>query len=119
MLHTWLKLKDILTSEISESESCSVVSDSVTPWTVAPQAPLSMEFSRQEFWSGLSFSSPGDLPNQTLNPGLLHCRQILYCLSHQESPIRYKNKPVTKRQILYNFPYMSYLETERGWVRWK
>ena len=35
----------------------------VTPWTVAPQAPLSMGFSKQEYWSGLSFSPPGDLPN--------------------------------------------------------
>ena len=42
--------------------SCSVVSDSVTPWTVAQQAPLSMEFSRQEYWSGLPFPTPGDLP---------------------------------------------------------
>ena len=41
----------------------SVISDSVTPWTVAHQVPLSMEFSRQEYWSGLSFPSPGDLPN--------------------------------------------------------
>ena len=35
----------------------------VTPWTVACQAPLSMEFSRQEYWSGLPFSSPRDLPD--------------------------------------------------------
>ena len=35
----------------------------VTPWTVAHQAPLSMEFSRQEYWSGLPFPPPGDLPN--------------------------------------------------------
>ena len=34
---------------------CSVVADSVTPWTVAHQAPLSVEFSRQEYWSGLLF----------------------------------------------------------------
>ena len=34
-----------------------------TPWTVAHQAPLSMEFSRQEYWSGLPFPPPGDLPN--------------------------------------------------------
>ena len=33
------------------------------PWTVACQAPLSMGFSRQEYWSGLPFPSPGDLPN--------------------------------------------------------
>ena len=34
-----------------------------TPWTVAHQAPPSMEFSRQEYWSGLPFPSPGDLPD--------------------------------------------------------
>ena len=39
---------------------CSVVSEQfVIPWVVACQAPLSMEFSRQEYWSGLPFSSPG------------------------------------------------------------
>ena len=44
--------------------SCSVVSNSfVIPWTVAHQVPLSMEFSRQEYWDGLPFPSPGDLPN--------------------------------------------------------
>jgi len=40
-----------------------------------------MAFSRQEYWSGLPFPSPGDLPTQGLNPGLPHCRQMLYCLS--------------------------------------
>ena len=39
--------------------SCSVMSDSVTPWTVACQAPLSMGFSRQEYWSELPFPSLG------------------------------------------------------------
>ena len=39
------------------------------PWTVAYQAPLSMEFSRQEYWSGLPFPSPGDLPDPGINPG--------------------------------------------------
>ena len=38
--------------------SCSVVSDSVTPWTVTHQAPLSIGFLRQEYWSGLLFPSP-------------------------------------------------------------
>ena len=42
--------------------ACSVVSDSETPWTVTRQAPLSVGFSRQEHWSGLSFPSSGDLP---------------------------------------------------------
>ena len=40
-----------------------------TPWTVAHQAPQSMEFSRQEYWSGLPFPSPGDLPNTGIKPG--------------------------------------------------
>ena len=57
--------------------SHSVTSNSVTPWTVACQALLSMEFSRQEYWRGLPFSSPGVLPNPGIKPGLLHCRQIL------------------------------------------
>ena len=40
-----------------------------TPWTVARQAPLSMGFPRQEYWSGLPFPSPGDLPNPGIEPG--------------------------------------------------
>ena len=39
-----------------------------TLWPVAPQAPLSMGFSRQEYWSGLPFPSPGDLPNPGIEP---------------------------------------------------
>ena len=39
-----------------------------TPWTVAHQAPPSMGFSRQEYWSGLPFPSPGDLPNPGIEP---------------------------------------------------
>ena len=42
----------------------------VTPWTVAYQAPLSMEFSMQEWWSGFPFTSPGDLLTQELNPSV-------------------------------------------------
>ena len=109
-----------------------------TPWTAAYQAPLSMGFSRQEYWSGVPLPSPrynyiepfinvvwvtqscrtlcdpmdcsppgssvngilqarilqwvailfskGIFLTQGSNPGLLHCRQILYLLSHQESP---------------------------------
>ena len=40
----------------------------MTPWTVAHQAPLSMEFSRQEYWSGLPFPIPGDLPDPGIEP---------------------------------------------------
>ena len=41
----------------------------VTLWTVTYQAPLSVEFSRQEYWSGLAFPSPGDLPDPGTKPG--------------------------------------------------
>ena len=47
--------------------SCSVVSESL--WTVAHQAPLSVEFSRQEYWSGLPSPSPRDLPDPGIKPG--------------------------------------------------
>ena len=62
---------------------CLVASDwlFVTLWTVTHQAPLSMEFFRREYLSGEPFSSLGDLLTQESNPGLPHCRQILYCLS--------------------------------------
>ena len=52
-------------------EVASVVSDPVTPWTVAHQAPLSMGFSRQEYWSGLPCPPPGDLPNPGIEPASL------------------------------------------------
>ena len=50
-------------------EVTSVVSNSVTQWTVACQTPLSMGFPRQEYWSGLPFPSPGLLPDPGIEPG--------------------------------------------------
>ena len=52
----------LLLSHFSRVQLC------VTPWTAAHQAPLSMEFSRQEYWSGLPRSRPGDLPNPGIIP---------------------------------------------------
>ena len=49
-------------------KSLSHVILSGTPWTVPYQAPPSMGFSRQEYWSGLPFSSPGDLPDPGIEP---------------------------------------------------
>ena len=72
----------------SESEKCYLLSRVqifVIPWIEARQAPLSMGFSWQEYWSGLPFFR-GIFPTQELNLGLLYCRQILYLLSHQGSP---------------------------------
>ena len=52
----------------SEVKPLSHVRLFATPWTVAYQAPLSMGFSSQEYWNGLPFSSPGDLPNPGIEP---------------------------------------------------
>ena len=66
-------------------KSFSYVQLFVTPWTVAYQVSLSVGFSRQEYWSGLLFLR-GIFPTQGSNPGLPHCRRILYRLNHQGSP---------------------------------
>ena len=50
-------------------KSLSCVQLFATLWTVAYQAPLSMEFSRQEYWSGLPFPAPGDFPDPGITPG--------------------------------------------------
>ena len=68
--------------------SCSVVSDSVTPWTLAYQAPLSMEFFGKNIRVGCHFFLQGIFQIQGSNPHLLcllHCRHIVYPLSHQGS----------------------------------
>ena len=51
--------------QVHDTQSCPTL---VILWTVASQAPLSMEFSRQEYWSGLPFLTPEDLPNLGIKP---------------------------------------------------
>ena len=51
------------------SKSLSYVRLFAAPWTIARQAPMSMELSRQEYWSGLPFPSPEDHPNPEIKPG--------------------------------------------------
>ena len=76
-----------------ESKSLSHVRLFATPWIVAHQAPLSMEFSRQEHWSVCHSLLWGIFLTQGSNPVLLHFRQICYHLSHQGSP---KWKPLSR-----------------------
>ncbi|CAI9156812.1 unnamed protein product [Rangifer tarandus platyrhynchus] len=89
------KISEVLTPSISEcslghrrfAEECTGV---VCVLSCIRKAPLSMEFFRQEYWSGLPFPSLGDLTTQGLNPHflcLLHCKRILYPLSHRGSPL--------------------------------
>ena len=69
-----------LISERVKSLSCLRLF--ATPWTVAHQAPPSIEFSRQEYWSGVPLPSPGDLPDPGIKPGsptLLVDIRITFC----------------------------------------
>jgi len=66
-----------------KGKSLSRVQLFATPWTVAYQAPLSMGFSRQYYWSDCHFLLQQIFPTQGSNSGFLHCRQTLYSLSHQ------------------------------------
>ena len=73
--------------------SHSVMSISfATPWTVALQAPLSMEFPRQEYWSGLPFPSPGDLLDPGIEPTSPALKVNSSPLSHQGSMLLRKRK---------------------------
>ena len=112
LLH--LKVYGLLRVSSSSSVSHSAMSDFTaprtvafnftTPWTVAFQGPLSVEFSRQEYWRELAYPTPGIFPIK-----VLHCRQILYHLSPQGSCIRIQlmteglPKNCTK---FFAFPYM-------------
>ena len=68
---------------------------------IAYQVPLSMGFSRQEYWSGLPFPSPRDLPYPGFEPNLPHCGQMLYHLSQQGSPAR------VAILIIYHYPQLG------------
>ena len=86
---------------------------SVTPWTVACQVPLSVRFSRQGYWSELPCPPPADVPNPGIKPcllGLLHCRPILYPLSHLGSHLG--------PQCLANQPVMDQMSMPLSYWRW-
>ena len=89
---------------------CLVTSNSVTPWTVACQAPLSMEFSRQEYWIGLPFPTRGDLPYEG-NRNCISCtscigRQIFFLSLHLGAP----GKPLFK----YNWYLTAHIESNNS-----
>ena len=71
--------------------SNSFMSDSFLTWTVVHQAPLSMECSGKNTGVGGLFLLQGIFPTQGLSLCLLHCRQILYRLSHQGSPVQQRS----------------------------
>ena len=93
--------------------SRSVMSDSL--WPHGHQAPPSMGFSRQEYWSGLPFPSPGNYPSQGSNPGLPHCGQTLYHLSHQGSLVSFRE---TGSKRLSSISPVPHNVVSVQWLRW-
>ena len=89
-------------------KSLSCVRFFATPWTVAYQAPPSVELSRQEYWSGLLFPSPGDLPNPGIEPSTLQADALP---SEPPQAIRHSQKKKTKKNFFFfclrstKFPY--------------
>ena len=79
----------------------------MTPWTVARQAPLSVGFSRQEYWSGLPFPSPGDLPNHGMEP-----RSPL--LQADSLPAEPQGKP--KNTGVGSLPLLQHIFLPRNWT---
>ena len=98
----WLGLMLLLLSLVTQ-----LCPSLCNPMHLAHQAPLSMGFSRQEYWSMLPFPSPGDLPDPGLNPcllRLLRCSQILYCWAIRET-----------KEITGLFPDQSNLQKLKKW----
>ena len=88
------------------SQSCPTLCD---PIVCSPQAPLSMGFSRQEYWSGLSFPSPGDLPN----PGMEPESPALQAGSSPSEPL-YVRRVITHTLPLHRVVIVTTLNKPRG-----
>ena len=94
----------------SEMKSLSRVWLFVSPWTAAPQAPFRpWDFPGKNTGVGCHFLLQWIFPTQGLNPGLPHCRQTLYCLSHQGSPFDrimplYFIENISQKLIFFLFP---------------
>ena len=78
----------------------------VTSWAGAHQAPLSMDFSKQEYWSGLPFPSPGIFQTQGSNPNLLHWQVDSLPLSHQGSMVH--SGYSVSADSFFHFPCISF-----------
>ena len=79
----------------------------VTPWTVACQVPLSMEFSRQEYWSGLLFSSPRDLPDSGIKPAFPAIAGGFFTMEPPGQPIYVISGLLFVFPLYWGLPYSS------------
>ena len=107
----WPKKKVLCCAEL-----VSCVQLSAVPGTVARQAPLSTEFSRQEYWNGLPFSIPGDLPDPGIKPtfSFISCigRRILHHWHQLGSPIK---RYWVGQKLHSGFSLTSYRKTQTFW----
>ena len=87
---TVVSFTECLPEHVTRNENEMLVAQSCPfsgiPWTVACQAPLSMGFSREEYWSGLSFPPPGDLPDPRIKPMSLAAPALADRFFTTESP---------------------------------
>ena len=96
----------------SEVKLLSRVRLFATPWTVAYQAPPSVGFSRQEYWSGLPFPSPGDLPNPGIEPG----SPVLQADALPSEPPR-KSGCLTLAEWPHNYGYLVIVQLSLRTIR--
>ena len=87
------------------AKSCPTL---VTPWTVACQAPLSMRFSRQEYWSGLPFPSPVDLPDPGIEPWSPALQADSFPTELQGKPLTILHKIIYLLGIIYTVLSITY-----------
>ena len=108
MLYTW-NIQYYTSTMFLLLSSCYVTSDFVTPWTVVCQAPLSMGFPMQEYWSGLLLLSPEDLPDPESKPTSLALQADSLPLCHQGCPSHciYHLNNSFLLQLWHNSTYVS------------
>ena len=130
LLHCMQILYQLSYQGVSEWEkSLSHVQLFATPWTVTHQAPPSMGFSRQEYWSGLPFPSPGDLPNPGIEPRSPALQADTLTSEPPGKPIynsRTINRQGTSRQkilgsqdwLAIRHTHLHYQPLLLGWMAW-
>ena len=102
--HSWLEKENM---ECPTGWALSRVELSATPWTVAHQVLLSMEFSRQEYWMDYHFPFQGIFPTQGSNSHLLHWQGYALPQSHLRHPSSYGGDPKSKKRALYIWSFSS------------
>ena len=107
--------------KIEKVKSLSCVQLFVTPWTIAYKGPPSMEFSRQEYWSGLPFPSPGDLPNPGIEPRSPALQAVALPSEQPGKPIGFWAHPnqhnSSEIDCICQDPMSKYSHTHRSCVR--